>query len=102
MKISPLTLLLALALGIASVQAMTVATVTRNPGAQEQASNTSKDAQFESFCLRQTGSHIVSNKREVGKRCIAGNGRVYTREDLDRTGETDMAAALRKLDPAIH
>ena len=36
-----------------------------------------------------------------GKRCVAANGRVYSREDIDRTGEIDLADALRKLDPAI-
>lgn len=64
-------------------------------------------------CLRETGSRIVarSNTTSVraaraadastGKRCVAANGRVYSRDDLDRTGEIDIADALRKLDPAI-
>lgn len=65
-------------------------------------------------CLRQTGSRIGTGYNSTrnssardrtdknARRCIAGNGRVYTREDIDRTGEVDIADALRKLDPAIH
>jgi len=65
-------------------------------------------------CLRQTGSRIVpranstrartaSNRDEMqARQCIAANGRVYSREDLERTGEVDIADALRKLDPSIH
>ncbi|MGY1425473.1 hypothetical protein [Lysobacter sp. A289] len=33
--------------------------------------------------------------------CVNANGRVYSRSDLSRTGEVDLADALRKLDPAI-
>ena len=67
-------------------------------------------------CLRYTGSRIVSNRAErraqaaaatekVGELdrgdCIAVHGSVYSRDDLQRTGEIDIADALRKLDPAI-
>lgn len=100
MKTSPLILSLVLSLGAASAGAMTVGSVVRNPDAQ-QADSSKKDAQFESFCLRQTGSRIVSDKNDGARRCLS-NGRAYTRQDLERTGETDLAAALRKLDPAIH
>lgn len=101
MKTSPLIFLLALSLAATSVHAMTVASVSRAPKAEKPASDASKDAEFESFCLQQTGSRVTS-ERDGSKRCVGGSGRVYTRQDLDRTGETDMAAALRKLDPAIH
>lgn len=59
------------------------------------------------YCLRSTGSRIVARDsrteevKDFDKRCIATNGRVYTREDIERTGEVDLAKALRKLDPAI-
>jgi hypothetical protein len=57
-------------------------------------------------CLRSTGSRIVAaqNRKadQAGQRCVSANGRAYTREDLDRTGEIDLADALRKLDPSIH
>ena len=67
--------------------------------------------QIDRNCLRQTGSRIVANVNATrsasdrsdkrGQRCVAANGRVYSREDIDRTGEVNIADALRKLDPAI-
>lgn len=60
------------------------------------------------YCVRATGSRIVARDSKADKvenfdkRCFAGNGRVYTREDIERTGEIDIAEALRKLDPSIH
>ncbi|MGO4703928.1 hypothetical protein [Dyella sp. 2RAB6] len=48
-------------------------------------------------CLRQTGSHIPPKK---GK-CIPAPGRVYDKQDLDRTGEQKLGPALRKLDPSV-
>lgn len=66
-------------------------------------------------CMRYTGSHILARRSErnaasadaeaIGEldrdECISANGRVYSRDDLMRTGETDIADALRRLDPAI-
>lgn len=66
-------------------------------------------------CVRYTGSRVVSSRiqrraradptDEVGELdrdgCVAANGRVYSREDLRRTGQTDIADALRMLDPSI-
>ncbi len=62
-------------------------------------------------CLQQTGSHITAarNARNARTthgdksqlRCSNATGRSYTREDIDRTGATDLAQALRMLDPAI-
>ncbi len=51
-------------------------------------------------CIQYTGTRITTRDME-GRDCVAANGRVYTREDLRRTGEIDIADALRKLDPAI-
>ena len=50
-------------------------------------------------CLRETGSHLVSKDK---KDCVNASGRSYTREDIDRTGTTDLADALRRLDPSVH
>lgn len=56
-------------------------------------------------CMRQTGSRIVARHNaqsgKAGQRCVSANGRVYTREDLQRTGVVDIADALRRLDPSI-
>lgn len=51
-------------------------------------------------CLRYTGTRIIQRDKPA-RRCIAQHGRVYTREDLYRTGEVDIAQALRRLDPSI-
>lgn len=49
-------------------------------------------------CLRATGSRIV---RSGPERCNRLPGSVYSREDLDRTGQTDVGHALERLDPRI-
>ena len=65
------------------------------------------DERADRYCLRATGSRIVVRDRATGevqdfdKRCLALGGRVYSREDIERTGEVNLADALRKLDPAI-
>lgn len=58
-------------------------------------------------CLRSTGSRVtaVQNVRATkdGKpqRCAPVSGRVYTSEDIARTGQVDIYDALRMLDPSI-
>ena len=47
-------------------------------------------------CL-QTGTRIPLKEGECG----ASAGRVYTKDELDRTGETNTAEALRQLDPSF-
>lgn len=47
-------------------------------------------------CLK-TGTRIALKEDE----CVASPGRVYTKEDLDRTGEIDIDRALRQLDPTF-
>lgn len=49
-------------------------------------------------CLRLTGTRI----RPPAGRCASGPGRVYSREELDRTGAIDLSDALRRLDPSLH
>lgn len=48
-------------------------------------------------CVTQTGSHLQSRHRNG---CVA-NGRSYSRDDLDRTGQVDVGEALRRLDPRL-
>lgn len=48
-------------------------------------------------CIRETGSHIPVKKGQ----CLPVNGRSYSQEDLQRTGETQLGRALQKLDPSI-
>lgn len=61
-------------------------------------------------CLRQTGSRIVARQnaraddlKDPGKRrCAPVSGRSYNRDDIDRTGQTNVADALRMLDPSVN
>lgn len=57
------------------------------------------------FCIEQTGSRIVAARNARSKSdqkdCVAAGGRVYTREDIERTGSVDLRDALRRLDPSI-
>ena len=70
-------------------------------------SNNAAARSADRFCLRDTGSHISSHlysKSGDGRKytdCVNANGRVYTREDLERTGASNTADALRRLDPSI-
>lgn len=99
-----------------SAQAVTLAASVET-GAQAQAASDatadpSAKQQVDRNCLRHTGSRIVARanaprstrerKDKLGQRCVAASGRVYSRDDIERTGEIDIADALRKLDPAIH
>ncbi len=74
---------------------------------------TARDDLRDRTCLRQTGSRVhmrtVARAADAGtdtraasrRDCLAVNGRVYSRDDLDRTGRIDIADALRALDPSI-
>jgi len=118
MKTMFLTLLLAIP---ATALAQTLPP-TQDAGAgaiaqQDDTSRTERDARRD--CMRYTGSRISARRADREARagvdaeaeekigqldrddCISANGRVYSREDLRRTGEVDIADALRKLDPAI-
>jgi hypothetical protein len=61
-------------------------------------------------CLRETGSLIVASqnaradrrKDPSERRCAPVHGRSYDRDDLDRTGQTNVADALRMLDPSVN
>ncbi|NLB59304.1 MAG: Plug domain-containing protein [Gammaproteobacteria bacterium] len=74
--------------------------------AREQAREARKDKEAERFCIQETGSRIIANRNARSnaerKECVAAGGRVYTREEIERTGSTNLRDALRKLDPAIH
>lgn len=113
MKTSLLTLVLLAAPAIAFAQAAEPAPVQgdapRNVAAEETLAE--RDARVD--CIRYTGTRIVRKRPEqktgVDKvdeldrdDCVAVGGRVYSQEDLRRTGKTDVADALRMLDPAIH
>ena len=52
-----------------------------------------------SHCLKETGSRIKPSEDQP---CINAAGRAYTREEIERTGATTTAEALRKLSPSVH
>ena len=62
-------------------------------------------------CLKYTGSRTTADatpqtkerRRSVHerRRCAMATGTVYTREDIEGTGQVDLADALRTLDPRI-
>ena len=110
-------LLGATVLGLAAftASAQAVGTASLDPDAQVQVVTDTVDARSDAVaptaaqvdlaaqrdadrnCLRYTGTRIVARSRPA-RDCVAQHGNVYTRDDLDRTGEVDMARALRKLD----
>ena len=74
---------------------------------EEAARSRAKDSRQadDRFCIEQTGSRITAarNARSRGdqKECVGAGGRVYTREDIERSGSADLRDALRRLDPSI-
>lgn len=58
-------------------------------------------------CMRITGSRIVAaenmraEKQGKPQRCASGPGRVYSSDDLERTGHINLVDALRSLDTSI-
>lgn len=107
MKRLLMTSLLAAAVSMAAAQASEPpAPVADDAAAQTQMQTpeeAKKAAADQPFCLRHTGTRIVSRANTQKQRACSGAiGRAYTREDLDRTGRIDIADALRALDPSIH
>jgi len=89
-----------------SSDSVTVKDEADRPLAEMQAADAADERRMsDRNCLRQTGSRITaSHNAKVTKnkqQCAPFNGRSYSREDIERTGETDIADALRKLDPSV-
>ena len=55
------------------------------------------------YCLQHTGSLIRQSggRQRAGRPPCTAIGSAYTRDDLQRTGATDIADALRRLDSSI-
>ena len=110
------TLLLVAVSGAAAAQTVTVTneagqteTARTEPATPDQAA-AADQAPAEAAaktCLRSTGSRIVEARNLRAQRegkpqqCTNAAGRVYTREDLDRSGYVDLGDALRALDTSI-
>ena len=100
------TLVPALALGWASVALAQAPQVPVEPRPAVQSASERDDAsqQHEASvakagCVRETGSRLRNHARLEQERCLTG--RAFDRDDIDRTGEMDLARAIRKLDPSI-
>lgn len=71
---------------------------------EEAAASRKKADPDERFCIRETGSRITATRnrsKKADEECVNAAGRVYTREDIERTGSADVRDALRRLDPSI-
>ena len=112
LKISLISLLGAVAFTATAQAAEPQATPAADTTAAAQA-DAKKPPVSDAYCLRHTGTRITSraatkagaNAATAPKSRTCSNGaigRAYTRDDLDRTGDVNLADALRKLDPAIH
>lgn len=90
---------LAFAVGSACAQANDAAS------RPNQAADAKADATTNSLCLRDTGSHIPPTAAQKNATraadCARGPGRSYSKDELDRTGATDTADALRRIDPSL-
>ena len=75
---------------------LTACAATPKPSPVAEVGNKVMSATPKADCL-QTGTRILLKAGE----CSAATGRVYTKDELDRTGQTDTAEALRQLDPSI-
>jgi len=98
----PLTALLAAAAFAVAVPATVIA--QEHEPEEETASSKKKGDSDERFCIRETGSRVVATRNRSKKAeqdCVSAAGRVYTREDIERTGSADVRDALRRLDPSI-
>jgi hypothetical protein len=48
-------------------------------------------------CMHYTGSRLIMKPDQ----CSASPGRSYSKEDMDRTGHSTVAGALRNMDPTV-
>lgn len=97
-----LTALLAAAAFVAAVPATAMA--QEHEPEEAAAASKKKGDPDDRFCIRETGSRVVATRNRSKKSeqdCVNAAGRVYTREDIERTGSADMRDALRRLDPSI-
>jgi hypothetical protein len=77
--------------------AASLAACTSAPSTRADAKSAAAVAETQrTSCPKETGTRLPLPPGEC-----AGFGRSYSSEDVDRTGQTDAAAALRMLDPSI-
>ncbi len=103
-------LLAALLTALAGTAVAQTVTITRESGETDTVQTAEAAApapQSARNCMRHTGSRIVvaenmrAEKQGKPQRCANGPGRVYSSDDLERTGHINIADALRSLDTSI-
>jgi len=102
MKRLMISLLGAVAFAAAAQNPEPAGSQPREAATAEAAQSEAKDKEpFDTLCLRHTGSRITPRPNRKGQRCISAHGRAYSREDIQQTGEVDIADALRRLDVSV-
>lgn len=90
-----------------TTEAGEVETVQTAEATETTAAETTAPREPARTCLRSTGSRVTAaqnvraTKDGKPQRCAPVSGRVYTSEDIARTGQVDIHEALRMLDPSI-
>lgn len=100
-----MTLVLAAA-PVFAQDALAPAPVPADPAVAKEAEATTPESPR--HCLQATGSRVTAARNaraeregKAERKCAAAAGRVYTSDDLDRTGAVNIADALRTLDTGI-
>jgi len=73
---------------------------TAQPAAKDEVAK--KDDVSDRNCLKETGSRLAPTTDRKGRKCINASGHAYDKDEIDRTGATDLKDALRRLDPTVH
>ena len=114
MKSSTLTACLVAAMAVAgsfaasaqTVSAQAEAQIVAQPDANAALAQHDRNAPKpinEERCLRETGTLIKQRDKNGKPACIQqAPGRSYSSDDISRTGQADLADALRQLDTSIH
>ncbi len=114
---SSLVAALALSLFAAAASAQTV-TIRDETGAETTAATEAAQSdpvtaepakpQTARTCLTMTGSRVTANRNlravregRAERECANGTGRAYSNDDIERTGQINIADALRTLDTGI-
>lgn len=84
---------------VASTQADAAVAADAQVAANTDAANAKRTSNV--GCVKDTGTNIRPRDPKTGKALCIGPGRSYSREQIDRTGQTDLADALRRLDPSV-
>lgn len=92
-----------------TVSAQTV-TVSSDAAVQSDTQIQRDQARDDGLCLRETGSRLTRHSMRTSRAttrndrrrdCAIGNGRAYSRDDIERTGAFELDDAIRRLDPRV-